>query len=178
MNKRFFSRAQFKRWLKGASALAISISVLYGNFEKAKIESSDSKSLYSMVSSPDFQLPKGQYWVSYGPTAELEDTSIDYSKMVMVLTMEAKLARSGKTIGNKAKLLSALSESSFNFVMTESKNNSFTNGMWVVEPQTPEELEGLKRILDSYAMAYAFNDGTDTINLNNFKFNRKSFEPS
>ncbi|EGQ7810931.1 hypothetical protein I6Y99_005000 [Vibrio parahaemolyticus] len=176
MNKRFLSRFQFKRWLRSASALAISISVLYGDYEKARIESSDSKSLYSMVSAKGFQLPKGQYLVSYEPVSDLEDTSIDYSKMVMVMTLEAQLARSKRIIGTKAKLLNALIESNFKFVMTESDDSSFANGMWVVEPQVPEEIEELKGILDAYAMAYAFNDGTDTINLNNFKFNRKSFE--
>ena len=176
MNKRFLSRVQFRRWLRSASALAISISVLYGDYEKARIESSDAKSLYSMLSAKDFQLPKGQYLVSYEPASDLDDISIDYSKMVMVMTLEAQLARSKRIIGTKAQLLNALSVSNFKFVMTESNDSSFANGIWVVEPKIPEEIEELKEILDTYAMAYAFNDGTDTINLNNFKFNRKSFE--
>ncbi|HGE6053113.1 TPA: hypothetical protein ACGG7T_003820 [Vibrio cholerae] len=175
VTRKFASRTKFKRWIKSVAAIAISISVLYGDYEKARIESSNSKILYATVTKADYSLPNGKYVVSFEPVDDIEQDSIDYSKLVMAMTFEI-LATSGQIIGTKVKLLNALNENGFKYTFYDNDTSSMVSELWVLEPQVPEEIELLKLILSEYAMGHAFNDGTGTINLNNFKFSNSAFE--
>jgi hypothetical protein len=176
VTRKFPSRAKFKRWIKSVSAIAISISILFGDYEKARIESSDSKNIYATVVADDYSLPNGKYVVSYEPVEDSEQDSVDYSRLVMALTFQATLAKSGQTLGTKVKLLKALNENGFKYTFSDHDTSSMISGLWVLEPKTPEEIELLKSILSKYAVGHAFNDGTDTINLSNFKFSNSAFE--
>ncbi|AWY02555.1 hypothetical protein A8139_21415 [Marinomonas primoryensis] len=116
--------------------------------------------------------PDQPYLVNFEKAEDTKpDVSIDYSKMVMVIAMEATLARDGRRIGGLELLLTELG--SYQYCCTSMTEHSVYKiaVLWVVQPSMPYEIDELKAILDKFAMSYAFSDGSGFMTLNNFRFN-------
>ena len=85
----------------------------------------------------------------------------------MVISLEAKLARRNILIGGLQPLLQKLSDFEYSCAIDKTNKAYYTAAIWVVEPESPDETEKLKSILNEYAIFYAFNDGTGFVSLSN-----------
>ncbi|NOQ63068.1 MAG: hypothetical protein GQ582_00985 [Methyloprofundus sp.] len=112
-------------------------------------------------------LPEGQYIVEFTNSDNLDPENIDYSRMVMVISMEVKLARYSILVGGLKPLLEALSDFEYCCSINRTNPAYTTSGIWVVEPKDPRELEKLKDVLRKHSIMYAFNDGTSYLSLAN-----------
>ncbi|WP_050567234.1 hypothetical protein [Vibrio owensii] len=172
MNKQFSGRDSLRKWLATVSGVMISTIVLVNDIDKLVINTTHPKMLSQLIYERPSEFPDQPYLVSFEKSEDKKsDVSIDYSKMVMVIAMEATLARSGRRIGGLEPLLKELG--SYQYCCTSMTEHPAYKiaGLWVVQPTMPNEIEELKAILDKFAMSYAFSDGSGFMNLNNFRFN-------
>ncbi|CAH7198162.1 conserved hypothetical protein [Vibrio chagasii] len=172
MNKKFYGRDSLRKWLSTISGVAISTIVLVSDVDKLVINTTNPKMLSKLIVARPGDFPDLPYLVNFEKSEEKNsDVSIDYSKMVMVIAMEATVARNGRRFGGLDPLLKELS--SYQYCCTSMITHPAYKfaGLWVVQPTMPNEIEELKVILDKFAMSYAFSDGTGFMTDNNFRFN-------
>ncbi len=172
MNKIFPGRDTLRKWLATISSVTISTIVLVNDIDKLVINTTNPKMLSQLIYERPSEFPNQPYLVSFEKAKDKKpDVSIDYSKMVMVIAMEATLARSGRRIGGLEPLLKELD--SYKYCCTSMTENLAYKiaGLWVVQPTMPNEIKKLKAILDKFAMSYAFSDGSGFMTRNNFRFN-------
>lgn len=169
--KEFKSLDRLKSWLVTASSIAIYSVVIADDIERLTIKTNNPELLSKAIHARPFDYPEGPYLVEYDNLKVDDKRELDYSKMVMVMAIEATMVRSGRRIGGLEPLLKALAD--FDFCCTSSRAHPAYQiaGLWVVEPQSPDEVKNLVAVLDKYAMAYAFSDGSGFLTLSNFRFN-------
>lgn len=172
MNKKLSGRDSLRKWLATISGVVISTIILVNDVDKLVINTTNPKMLSQLIYERPSEFPDQPYLVNFEKSEDKKsDVSIDYSKMVMVMAMEATLARSGRRIGGLEPLLKELG--SYQYCCTSINEHPAYKiaGLWVVQPTMPNEIEALKVILDKFAMSYAFSDGSGFMTLNNFRFN-------
>lgn len=163
-------------WLSAASAIAISVIVCVEDAQQIEITANSYRALSSAIQKQSGEFPEGPYLVKYEDVEDKNNPDLDYTKLVMVMAMEAFLANDGRKIGGLSLLIRHLSD--FEFCCTTRRTDpAYTiASIWVVVPKEPDNLQKLNEILSKYAMAYAFHDGTGVISLNNFRFNRAGID--
>ncbi len=166
-DKKFKDRKSLKAWLASAAGIAFSSVVLMSDIQDLEFQFRGAQQLLAvMEGSPDY-FPEGEYLVRLKSSDSLEHDSLDYSKMVMVVAFEAKMARHSIVIGGLTPLLESLADFDYCCALDKTNPAYVTAGIWVVEPIHPDELLKLKKILEEYASLYAFNDGSGFVTLNN-----------
>lgn len=91
--------------------------------------------------------PEGQYEVSYSNSDELDPNDLDYSKMAMVIALEAQLANRPLRIGGLRPLLEHLADYTYCCTINRTNPAYVTASLWVLEPSDPVELDSLESIL-------------------------------
>ena len=169
---KFPNKCSMKQWLIGATGILLTSVSLMGNIEQVELTFSKPKVLAAVLEYyPDY-LPEGEYLIKYTSSDDPEVDQLDYSKMAMVISLEARLNGRNILIGGLQPLLKALSEFEFSATINKSNPAYITAGIWVVEPKSPPELSKLKEILDEHSIMYAFNDGSGFVTLNNARMGR------
>lgn len=165
--KKFPNKESLKQWLVSASGIVLTSVSLMSDIQDLEFQFANPKALVAVMEGASTYFPEGQYIITYSNNTDLDSNDLDYSKMAMVISLEAKLAKSDTLIGGLRPLLSALAD--FEYCCTIDRTNPAytTAGIWVVEPNNPTELENLKQVLQENSVYYAFNDGSGFITLNN-----------
>lgn len=165
--KKFSSKSSFKKWLITATGIVLTSVSLMSDVKDIEFQFSSPKALSTvMEGAPDY-FPDGAYKVTFQSSDEIAQEDLDYSKMAMVISLEAKLANSNTLIGGLQPLLKELADYTYCSAIERTNPAYITAGIWVVEPIEPEEIKALKAILDKNSVMYAFNDGTGFVTLNN-----------
>jgi hypothetical protein len=168
MKKRFKTLRQLRKWL--ASTTLASVSAIYLIEDAGSIEITNNPNFMEhLITDSTYQLPKGPYFVEYEYRSDKPQPDIDYSKRVAVIGLDVTLAQNLTVYGKLRELLAALGD--YEYCVTSFQNNPGYRlaSLWVVEPDSPEEMKALKDILDRYAYAYSFNDGSGEITPANFR---------
>lgn len=165
--KKFPNKESLKKWLISSSGIVLTSVSLMSDFQDLEFQFTNPKALVAVMEGAPTYFPEGQYIITYSNNPEMDSGDLDYSKMAMVISLEARFASSDTLIGGLRPLLSALSD--FEYYCTINRTNLayVTAGIWVVEPNNPAELESLKQILQENSVFYAFNDGSGFVTLNN-----------
>jgi hypothetical protein len=163
----FPSKKSLKKWLISTSGIVLSSISLMGGVQDIEFQFTSAAALSTVMESSPEYFPEGEYVINYSNSEDLDHDELDYSRMVMVVSFEAKLARSNNLIGGLKPLLHELSE--FEFCSTINRTNPayVTAGIWVVEPTNPVELSALESTLAENAVFYAFNDGSGFVTESN-----------
>ena len=169
---KFSNKSKMKEWLIGASGILLTSVSLMGNVEQVELTFAKPKALAAVLEYYPGYLPEGEYLIRYTNSDDPEVDQLDYSKMAMVISLEARLNGRKTLIGGLQPLLKALSEFEFSAAINKSNPAYITAGIWVVEPKSPPELSKLKEILDEHSVMYAFNDGSGFVTLNNARIGR------
>lgn len=168
MNEKGFpNKASLRKWLISTTGIVLTSVVLMSDVQNLEFQFANPRALVAVMDGAKTYFPEGQYIVTYSNISDLDFDDLDYSKMAMVISFEAKLARSDTLIGGLRPLLSALAD--FEYCCTIDRTNPayVTAGIWVVEPNIPAELVNLKQVLQENSVYYAFNDGSGFVTLNN-----------
>ena len=128
---------------------------------------SNPQQLRTVIEGAPEYFPEGEYLVTFKNSEEIDQDDLDFSKMVMVISLEAKVAQSNTLIGGLKPLLNKLAEFDYCCAIDKSNPAYVTAGIWVVEPTDINEIESLKNVLQQYSVFYAFNDGSGFVTLNN-----------
>lgn len=165
--KKFPNKESLRKWLISTTGIVLTSVSLMSNVQDLEFQFSSPKALATVMEGSPTYFPDGQYIITYSNSSDLDSDDLDYSKMAMVISLEAKLARSDTLIGGLRPLISALAD--FEYCCTIDRTNPayVTAGVWLVEPSNPTELEKLKQVLHEYSIFYAFNDGSGFVTLNN-----------
>ncbi len=165
--KKFSDKASLKKWLISTTGIVLTSISLMNEVQNMDFKFSNPKQLSSVMEGSPEYFPDGEYIITFKNSDDLDQDDLDFSKMAMVISMEAKLAKSNTLIGGLQPLLKALAD--FEYCCAIDKTNSayVTAGIWVVEPIDFDELNALKEVLKKYSVFYAFNDGTGFVTLNN-----------
>lgn len=165
--KIFPNKESLKKWLTSATGIVLTSVSMMSDIQDLEFQFSNPKALVTVMEGAPSYFPDGQYIISYSNSSDLDADDLDYSKMAMVIFLEAKLAKSDTLIGGLRPLLTALAD--FEYCCTIDRTNPayVTAGIWVVEPSNPAELEKLKQVLQENSVFYAFNDGSGFVTLNN-----------
>lgn len=173
-DKLFKDRVSLKKWLASTAGVVLTSITFISDVEKLEFEFKSPKLLLEVMESVPECLPDGEYVISFTNSDDLDQDDLDYSKMVMVVSFEARLARHNIVVGGLTKLLAELSDFEYSSVIDRSHTGYTIASIWVLEPDHPQELVKLQNILESYATMYAFNDGTGFVTLNNGRVGKGS----
>jgi len=167
---RFNNRDSLKAWLMTATGLVMTSVSLVSDVQNLEIQFSNPKALYNAIDWSPIFIPEGEYLVNYkeGDTSETED--IDYSKQVMVISLEARFTNSTNFMGGLRPLITALSDFKYSCTFDRTNPAYIIASLWVVEPKNIVEVEKLKDLLEKNAILYAFNDGTGELSTSNLNF--------
>ncbi len=163
--KKFLNKSSLKKWLISATGIVLTSVSLMSDVQNIDFQFSSPKQLSSVIEGAPDYFPDGEYLVTFKNSDDLDQDYLDYSKMVMVISLEAKLARSNTLIGGLKPLLAQLAEFDYCCAINKSNPAYVTAGIWVVEPKEPSEIESLKEVLQKYSVFYAFNDGSGFVTL-------------
>jgi hypothetical protein len=167
--KKFSNKSNLKKWLITASGIVLTSVSLMSDVQNIDFKFSTPQQLsYVIEYSPD-SFPEGEYLITFKNTDDIDQDDLDYSKMVMVLSMEAKMVSSNILFGGMTPLLKELTEFDYCCAIDKSNSAFLTARIWVTEPKDPIEIESLKTVLQDYSIFYAFNDGSGFVTLNNFR---------
>lgn len=173
IKKEFNSADKLREWLVTSSSVVIFSITLTNDLNALSISTNNSLLLAKAMEARPSEYPDGSYLVLY-ENIEIEDKAeLDYSKMVMVIAMEATLASNGSKIGGLKPLINELSDFDYCCTSNEIHPAFQVAGLWIVEPKAPDDMKKLVSILEKYAVAYAFNDGSGFMTLANFRVNKK-----
>lgn len=168
----FVNKASMKKWLIGATGILLTSVSLMGSMETIELTFSKPKALAAVLEHHSGYFPEGEYLVRYTNSDNPDIDQFDYSKMVMAISLEAKLKSRSVLIGGLQPLFKALSDFEFYATINRSNPAYVTAGVWIVEPKSPPDLEKLKDVLDEFAIMYAFSDGTGFVTLSNARMGR------
>lgn len=163
----FYSRECLKNWLAAASGIVLTSIAVLSDIKEIEFQFPNPSIMAKAMEDEPSYFPEGKYIVSYKNSETLDDNDLDYSKMVMVISFEARLSGSDLLIGGFQSLTQALSEFEYCCVIDRTNSDYITAGFWVVEPNRTEDLHKLKVVLEQHAVFYAFNDGTGYVTINN-----------
>ena len=165
--KKFQNKESLKKWLVSATGIVLTSVYLMSDIQKLEFQFSNPKTLVTVMEGAPTYFPDGQYIITYSNDSDLDPDDIDYSKMAMVISLEAKLASSNTLIGGLRPLITALADFEYCYTIDRTNPAYVTAGIWVVEPCNPVELDKLKQVLHENSIFYAFNDGSGFVTLNN-----------
>lgn len=167
VKKKFHNKASLKKWLVSATGILLTSVSLLGDIQDIEFQFSNPKALSTVMEGAPSYFPEGQYLITYTHSDKLDEYDLDYSKMAMVISLEASLANSGTLVGGLQPLLKQLTN--FDYCCTINRTNPayVIAGIWIVEPVNLKEMEELKQVLHEYSVFYAFNDGSGFVTLNN-----------
>ncbi|WP_198588769.1 hypothetical protein [Alloalcanivorax mobilis] len=165
--KKFLNRDYLRKWLISTSAIVLTSVSFLSDVQDLEFQFTSPKALVAVMEGAPSYFPDGEYLITYSNRSGLDTDDIDYSKMAMVVSFEAKLARQDTLIGGLRPLLECLGDYKYCCTIDRTDTACITAGIWVVEPNNFAELEKLKRILKEYSVLYAFNDGSGFVTLNN-----------
>jgi len=169
---KFPNRASMKKWLISATGILLTSVSLMGSVEQVEVMFSKPKALAAVLEFHPGYLPEGEYLIKYTNSDDPETDQLDYSKMAMVISLEAKLNGRNILVGGLRPLLKALADFEFSATINKKNPAYLTASIWVVEPKSPPELSKLKEILDEHSVMYAFNDGSGFVTLKNARMGR------
>ena len=170
--KIFLSKSTFKKWLITATGVVLTSVSLMSDVKHIEFQFSSPKALSTVMEGSPSYFPDGAYKVTFQSSDEIVQEDLDYSKMAMVISFEAKQANSNILIGGLKPLLKELADYTYCCSIERTNPAFITAGIWVVEPIEPEEIKVLKAILDKNSVMYAFNDGTGFVTLNNARMGK------
>lgn len=159
--------SSLKIWLVSVSGVILTSVSLMSDVQNIDYRFSNPKQLYSVIDGAPDYFPDGEYLVSFKNSDDIDQDDVDYSKMVMAISFEIKHARGDTLIGGLKSLLRKLAEFEYCCAIDKSNPAYVTAGIWVTEPNDPNELESLKDVLHNYSVFYAFNDGSGFVTFNN-----------
>ncbi len=103
--KKFPDKKSLSKWLISATGIVLTSVSLLSDIQDIEFQFNKPEALSSvMQASPDY-FPEGEYIVKFSNSDDLDEDDLDYSKMVMVISLEAKLARRNILIGGLQPLL-------------------------------------------------------------------------
>lgn len=110
--KKFTHKSSLEKWLISATGIVLTSVALISDAQNIEFNFSSPSALSTvMEGSPDY-FPNGEYLVTFQNSDDLDQDDLDYSKMAMVISLEAKIARSNTLIGGLQPLLKELAEHS------------------------------------------------------------------
>ncbi|HHQ4530830.1 TPA: hypothetical protein ACSP1Y_004673, partial [Aeromonas hydrophila] len=165
--KEFQNKESLRKWLISATGIVLTSVSLMSDIQKLEFQFSNPKALVTVMEGAPTYFPDGKYIITYSNDSDLDSDDLDYSKMAMVISLEANLVRSNTLIGGLRPLLTALADFEYCFTIDRTNPAYVTAGIWVVEPCNPVELDKLKHVLHENSVFYAFNDGSGFVTLNN-----------
>jgi hypothetical protein len=165
--KKFANKSSFKKWLISATGIVLTSVSLMSDVQDIDFQFSNPQQLSTVIEGAPEYFPEGEYLVTFKNSEDIDQDDLDFSKMVMVISLEAKVARSNTLIGGLKPLLKKLAEFDYCCAIDKSNPAYVTAGIWVVEPTDINEIESLKNVLQQYSVFYAFNDGSGFVTLNN-----------
>lgn len=165
--KIFESKDQLKKWAKKTTGVVLASIALVNSVQSIEFQFPTPKALSHVMEQASSNFPEGQYKVSYSNSDELDIDDLDYSKMAMVIALEAQLANRPIRIGGLRPLIENLADYTYCCTIDRTNPAYVTASIWVIEPSDPIELESLDSILAKYSTFYAFNDGSGHVTLNN-----------
>lgn len=169
---RFPNKSSMKKWLISATGILLTSVSLIGGMEQIELTFSKPRVLATVLEHHPCYFPEGEYVIKYTDSDDPDTEQLDYSKMVMVISLEARLNGRNTLIGGLQPLLQALSDFEFSTSIDKSDPAYITAGIWVVEPKSPPEISKLKEILEEHSIMYAFNDGSGFVTLNNARMGK------
>ena len=165
--KIFKTKEQLKRWAKKTTGVVLASIALVNSVQSIEFQFPTPKVLSQVMEQAPSHFPEGQYEVSYSNSDEFDPNDLDYSKMAMVIALEAQLANRPLRIGGLRPLLDHLADYTYCCTINRTNPAYVTASLWVLEPSDPVELDSLESILKKYSTFYAFNDGSGYVTLNN-----------
>mgnify|MGYP000439224523 CR=1 FL=1 len=165
--KSFGDKQGLKKWLISAAGFVITSVSLMSDVKTVEFQFSNPVILSGAMENYPQAFPEGQYRVEYVTPDGSNTDQIDYSKMAMVISLEARPAKQNYLIGGLRPLLQNLADFEYSFAIDKTSEYYITAAIWVIEPKNPIELGKLKNILEEYSVMYAFNDGSGFVTLNN-----------
>lgn len=157
-------------WLKGLTGVAILSISLINQIDELKTNITSPIKLAMAIEEQTLPFPDGPYVVAYQKTDDEPKQEIPYTSFAIGLTIHAKLTHGKELfIGNHHELIAEIQNYDY-LVSTSIKSSGLICQFRIALPQMPNELAELKNTLSRHCVAYAFPDGTETINLENFKF--------
>lgn len=165
--KRFPNKESLKKWLISVTGIVLTSVSLMSDVQDLEFQFSNPKALITVMKGAPTYFPDGQYIITYSNSSGLDFDDLDYSKMAMIISLEAKLAKSDTLIGGLRPLLTTLADFEYYCTINRANPAYVTAGIWIVEPSNPDELKNLKRILHKNSVFYAFNDSSGFVTLNN-----------
>ena len=167
---KFSSRENLSRWLFSATGIILTSVSIINDAQDIEIQFTKPKALSTVITSfPDY-FPEQEYLITYTNIDDIDTDDIDYSKMVMVTSLEARYARSGRLFGGLTPLIEKLADFDYSYTINKTNRAFVTAGIWVVEPNDLVDIKKLKSILKENAVSYAFSDGSGHITENNLRF--------
>lgn len=163
----FASKDQLKKWAKKTSGVVLASISLVNSVQSIDFQFPTPKALSHIMEQAPSSFPDGQYKVTYSNSDDLDTEDLDYSKMAMVIALEAQLANQPLRIGGLRPLIESLADYTYCCTINRTDPAYVTASIWVLEPSDPAELESLDGILAKYSTFYAFNDGSGYVTLNN-----------
>ncbi|MUL04226.1 hypothetical protein GNP89_18860 [Aliivibrio fischeri] len=170
--KKFSSKEKLKQWAKTTAGVVLTSITLINSVQSIEFNFPTTKALSTVMENAPTTFPEGEYKVSFSNSDDIELDDLDYSKMAMVMSIEAKLANRDILIGGLQPLMRELNE--FTYCCTIDRTNPvyYIASIWVVEPTEPEEVKSLESVLEQYSVFYAFNDGSGFVTLNNARMGK------
>lgn len=165
--KRFADKRSLKSWATKSAGIVLTSVTLMSSAQNLELQFSSPKALSTVMEGAPEYFPNGEYLVTYKNSDDIDPDDLDYSRMAMAISLEARLANSPTLVGGLQPLLRALGEFEYCFSINRTNPAYVTAGIWVVEPSDPQELEKLKSALHENAVLYALNDGAGFVTLNN-----------
>ncbi|MEI4549473.1 hypothetical protein [Pseudoalteromonas spongiae] len=165
--KMFKTKEQLKLWAKKTTGVVLTSIALVNSVQSIEFQFPTPKVLSQVMERDPSNFPDGQYEVNYSNSDDLNLDDLDYSKMAMVIALEAQLANSPSRIGGLRPLLDHLADYTYCCTINRTDPAYVVASFWVLEPSNPTELDSLKCILQKYSTFYAFNDGSGYVTLNN-----------
>lgn len=169
MQKEFSNKSSLKKWLISSVGVVLTSVTLLGSAQKIEYQFDNPKVMSSVMDVSSNYFPDGRYLVTYKNTDNIDEDNINFSKMVMVISLEAREKRSITTFGGLSSLLRSLEKFEYYNVIDKTNTENITAHLWVIEPNNPEEIQELKQILQDKSICYAFNDHSGYISPNNFR---------
>jgi len=168
----FLNKDSMKKWLLGAAGILLTSVSLIESAKQIEISFSKPKALAAVLEHYPSYLPDGAYIIKYSKSDTPQQDQYNYSKMIMAISLEAKLNGQNILIGGLQSLLKALADFEFSSVINSSNPAYITARIWVAEPKDPIKLSKIKEILDELSIMYAFNDGSGYVTQNNARMGR------
>ncbi|MEZ8028649.1 hypothetical protein [Enterovibrio norvegicus] len=169
------NKEQLKEWAKSAACVTLLSLSLIDTVQSMELNFSSAKSLHQVIELHNENFPQGRFLVTYEDSDESDYEDQSPRELIMVLSHEVYvIEQNGKNsaVGGYQALIQALDEYELCSIVNTSQPEYTSARIWIVQPDSPEDTKNLESILDKYSVAYAFNDGTGTVNDHNMRLGK------